>query len=141
MTVIAWDGKTLAADRQSTDVGLRRSVTKISRAGDGSLMGAAGQSHICRALRAWYDAGARPEDFPDKDKTSHLLVISTKGEMRVYDGHPVPAVFEVERMAIGSGRDYAEAAMFLGKTAREAVEVACHFDNGCGNGIDTLELE
>ena len=37
-------------------------------------------------------------------------------------------------------RDFALAAMHLGKSAREAVEVACALDVFCGNGIDTLEL-
>lgn len=30
---------------------------------------------------------------------------------------------------------------WLGKTAAEAVDVACKFDSGCGNGVDTLEFE
>jgi hypothetical protein len=141
VTVIAWDGKTLAADRQSTDAGLRRSITKIRRAPDGCLLGAAGNSNMCEALRRWYEKGADPDKFPDKDKTSHLLVIHPTGDVDFYDGHPVPVMFEAKRFALGSGRDYAEAAMFLGKSAVEAVELACHFDCSCGNGIDTLEFE
>lgn len=141
MTIIAWDGKTLAADKQSTDSGLRRSVTKIRRTPDGCLLGAAGNSNICEALRRWFEAGAKAEDFPDKDKTSHLLVIHPDGKTDFYDGHWVPVTFESKRVAIGSGRDYAEAAMYLGKNAVEAVNVAIHFDSSCGNGMDTLEFE
>jgi hypothetical protein len=44
-------------------------------------------------------------------------------------------------LAFGSGRDYAEAAMFLGCDAKRAVEVACQFQTDCGNGIDTLRLK
>ena len=40
--------------------------------------------------------------------------------------------------AWGSGRDFALTAMHLGKSAREAVEIACLFENGCGNGVDVL---
>jgi hypothetical protein len=141
MTVIAWDGKTLAADRQATDAGLRRSVKKIKRAKDGSLMAAAGHSGVCEALRNWYDAGANPSDYPDKDKTSHLLVVRRDGSLLFYDGYPTPVRFETKQLAMGSGRDYAEAAMYLGCNAVRAVEVACAFDSGCGNGIDALTLE
>lgn len=34
MTVICWDGKTLAADKRATSVGLARTVTKVQRHGD-----------------------------------------------------------------------------------------------------------
>jgi hypothetical protein len=30
--------------------------------------------------------------------------------------------------------------MFLGKSASDAVEIACLFEHNCGNGVDTLEL-
>lgn len=41
MTVIAWDGVTLAADRLSGCTGVRMSLTKIHRV-DGMLVGGAG---------------------------------------------------------------------------------------------------
>jgi ATP-dependent protease HslVU (ClpYQ) peptidase subunit len=41
-------------------------------------------------------------------------------------------------MAIGSGRNYAMAAMYLGKTAAEAVAVAAALDSSVGCGITTL---
>ena len=37
--------------------------------------------------------------------------------------------------AIGSGRDYALAAMHLGTNSRKAVEVAIHFDNNTGGEV------
>lgn len=138
MTVIAWDGKWLAADKQSTDVGLRRTTTKIRIAQNGNLMGASGDSGVCEALRLWYDAGAKPADFPDKDKSSRLLVIDKTGQPWFYDANPTPIRFEGQRFAMGSGRDYAETAMYLGKNAREAVEIASLFDINCGQGVDVL---
>jgi ATP-dependent protease HslVU (ClpYQ) peptidase subunit len=48
--------------------------------------------------------------------------------------------YEDKKTATGSGRDYALAAMHCGKTAREAVEIACLFETGCGNGVDELEV-
>jgi hypothetical protein len=140
MTTLAWDGLTLAADRQSTEGGLRRTITKIRRAPNGALIGASGDTVMCEVLRRWYEQGADAEKYPDKDGKATLLVI-TRGSICVHDGQAIPVRFEMERYAMGSGRDYAETAMYLGKTAREAVEIASLFDSSTGMGIDTLELK
>jgi len=90
----------------------------------------------------WVRAGRAVADFPpmqrDKDDWQPILVIEADGTPSQYDRTPYPSRFEDRCCAIGSGRDFAMAAMYLGKTAREAVEVACALDSGCGNGIDTL---
>lgn len=139
MTVIAWDGKTLAADKQSTFCGLPRTTTKVHRAKDGSLIGATGTTAVCAALRIWYDAGAVKADFPDKDKEATLLVAKPDGTLLLWDSNPTPIVIEDKFHAIGSGRDFAIAALHLGHSAREAVEVACKYDVYCGRGIDELQ--
>lgn len=140
MTVIAWDGKTLAADKQSTFCNLPRRTTKVHRAKDGSLLGAAGTTALCHALREWYDGGCVKADFPDTKNETSMLVIRPDGQVLLYDGHATPIPIEDAFTAIGCGRDYAIAAMHLGRTAREAVEVACIFDTCCGKGIDELHL-
>jgi len=45
---------------------------------------------------------------------------------------------EDEFVAVGSGRDYAIAAMALGHTARVGVEIASRFDPGTDNGAKGL---
>ncbi len=52
-----------------------------------------------------------------------------------------PELHEDKFNALGAGRDYALAAMYLGFDASRAVEVACALDVNCGNGIDVLTLE
>jgi hypothetical protein len=47
---------------------------------------------------------------------------------------------EDDFVAVGSGRDYAMAAMALGHTARVGVEIASRFDPGTGNGVDELQF-
>lgn len=140
MTVIAWDGSTLAADKQSTFAGLPRTTTKIHRAKDGSLMGATGTTAVCAALRNWYDAGAVSADFPDPKGDAGLLVVRPNGELLLWDGNATPIRIEDKFHAMGSGRDFAIAALHLGHTAREAVEVACKYDVYCGRGIDEMDL-
>ena len=84
-------------------------------------------------------------DFPpsqrDKDDWAGMLVILRDRRIARYERTPYPVFYEDETFAIGCGRDFALAAMHLGKTAREAVEVAIALDSGCGNGIDALTLD
>lgn len=148
MSVIAWDGKTLAADKRATLGSLIRTTTKIFRHGD-ALLAYAGDQSFGEQIKAWWIAGADPEKFPasqrDKDDWAGLLVIRPRADpgLRIarYERTPHPLFFEDETFAIGCGRDFAMAAMYVGKTAREAVEVAIALDSGCGNGIDTLTLD
>lgn len=141
MTVIAWDGKTLAADKRSTFGDHTVTTTKIERLSGGTLLGASGASGKCRELRAWFRAGADPTTYPDKDADCDLLAISPTGAVTIYDGSGHGIAVEDERAAIGSGCELALLAMHLGHAAEEAVVLASLFHPSCGNGVDTLELE
>ena len=74
----------------------------------------------------------------DKDDWQPVLVIEADGTPSLYERTPHPIRYEQRHVAIGSGREYAIAAMYLGKNAVEAVDVACALDGGCGGGIDSL---
>lgn len=141
MTVIAYDGTVLAADKRATANGLISTVTKIYRIG-GLLVGGSGEPAFIGAMLEWIRTGRDPAAFPasqkDKDDWQEVLVIEYDGTPSLYERTPYPIRFEQKHVAIGSGRDFARAAMHLGKTAREAVEVAMALDAGCGNGIDEL---
>jgi len=141
MTIIAWDGITLAADKRAVINGLSRTLTKIFRLKNGDLFGACGDMTYCLQMLEWVQNGMKPEDFPkeqrDKDDWQVCVVI-IEGVLHLFERTPYAIVFEDTFYACGSGRDYAIAAMHLGKTAKEAVEVACIFDTGCGNGVDEL---
>ena len=143
MTVIAWDGKTLAADKRGTFGGLSRRVTKIFVVHD-ELVGIAGNACEGYDLIAWIEGGCKLLEFPvnqrDEKLWAECLVIARDGSVRIYQRSPNACYIHDRFTAIGSGRDFALAAMHLGKSAREAVEVACVFDTGCGNGVDTIQL-
>lgn len=144
ITCIAWDGLTLAADKRATVSSLNRTTTKIHRVGK-TLVGYCGDADQGLEMLAWIRKGAKPVSFPtsqrNKDDWAATLVISPGSVIQLYERTPYPIRYEDKQYAIGSGRDYALAAMHLGKTAKEAVEVACFFDPGCGNGVDTLRLK
>jgi 20S proteasome alpha/beta subunit len=145
MTVIAWDGKTLAADKLSSDGWLNSTTTKIRRAPSGELIGWAGVASVSRELVEWYLAGAKPEKYPssnyDKENPSRLMVVGLDKSVRVYEAGPYPICYEDSAYVLGSGRDAAKAVMALGYDAVKAVEIASIVCSGCGYGVDTLTLE
>lgn len=146
MTVIVWDGTTLAADRRALNNGYPGTVCKLRRAPNGSLVAYSGDYDTGIALANWYCEGAEPHKMPpnrDKDGycRAYLLVIEVDGTVVRYEREPVALRFLDPVAAMGSGRDYALAALHLGCTAVRAVEVASALDTNCGNGIDTLTLE
>lgn len=147
MTVIAWDGQTLAADRQADCGGMKHPVRKIFRVRDG-LAGTSGDLSVGMEMLAWYEAGAVPEAYPannrDPSQGSVLTVIRMDGGRPMafcYESSPWPFRCEGPFMARGSGAPEATVAMACGKTAPEAVMLAQEFNATCGLGVDVLEFE
>lgn len=144
MTIAAWDGQTLAADRLQTDamdgvIGHRVKVERWSQ----YLLATAGVVPSELALLQWWKNGAKHEDFPtlctDKDYHSDLLVIERRQPIRIYNVSPFPSVLVKTRyIAIGSGSREALAAMHCGKSSVEAVKLACKLVTTCGGGPDTV---
>lgn len=143
MTIIVWDGKTLAADKQASSHNTMRKITKIRRI-HGQLVGISGDADRGMSMFAWLENGADIEKYPkfqDSENYVDMVVISSDGTIKKYEKTPHSIIFEDANFAMGSGRDFALAAMHLGCDAYRAVEVAIKFDTGCGNGIDCLTLE
>ena len=142
MTILAFDGKILAADRRSTTSwGSHDSVTKIWRHGD-FLCGISGKPAISLRMFEWWKAGQVPADFPAeaaKEEEGTFIAISGAGVFQFTTG-PYPVKIETAYPTWGGGRDFASAAMHCGRNAYEAVELTCLLSVFCGNGIDTLTL-
>lgn len=142
MTVIAWDGKTLAADKRACRPGAHFTVTKLFRSGD-RIVGFAGDAGRLGQFKAWFDAGADPEKYPKNEggQASYFFAVRSDGRIEKYEETGYPIIVEDKFFATGSGGDYATAAMHLGLDARQAVEVAIACDETCGGGVDTLTLD
>lgn len=150
MTTIAFDGKTMAADTLATDSwGMRERTLGKIWANKYLLIGCAGNAgQIARWLM-------------------HLGIDTTIEDL-VRDGYPSfiadgndPTLLVVDRLsgaiyrhasgaflrshhqqfAVGSGRDFALAAMSLGQTAREAVQLAAQFDVNTGSEVIEFALD
>ncbi len=143
MTVIAWDGTTMAADKQGTASGYAYAVTKIFRIKN-CIVGIMGNVSHGMQLLNWFQSGMIPERWPSytEDKNADALYVRYDGTMWFYtsDCKGYPEQILDSYIALGSGRDYALATMHLGHNAVKAIEVACELDVYCGKGIDAITL-
>lgn len=144
MTVVAWDGTTLAADKRGVVGCMPVTTTKIFNLGERGLLGYSGEQSFGEAMLYWYKQGASEDTFPAHQRDSAdcaSVIVVRKGRVIKYDRTPYPIEIHERQVAIGSGRDFALAAMYCGKSAVEAVEIACKFDVYCGNGVDALSAK
>ena len=148
MTTIAFDGEMIAADTLTTDNwGLRDFRNKLF-VGKDFVAGGSGDRHL---ILKWWKA-VRLMGFDEIIQRGYPDYDPEKNCPSILIAHKVPHsgafaligdTFEVcsrEFHAIGSGRDYALAAMHLGKNAHEAVLVASQFDNNTGGDIETHQV-
>lgn len=146
MTVIAWDGRTLAADKRTSFGGAHATTTKVHRLASGELVAGVGNTAQISEMLAWLAGSRDPATYPadaqrKPDDCVSMLVVQLDGTLHQYEHTAHPIVIENRQWSIGSGGDFAMMAMHLGKTAVEAVELASLFCSNCGNGVDALELK
>lgn len=148
MSIIAWDGKALAADRQCTTAEMRQTTRKLWRmrrdTGDVVLLAATGDLSEGMEIRDWYVRGADPARWPASQRSerwSRLIVFAPDRGLFMFEREPVEIPIMDEFCAWGIGRDFAIGAMARGATAREAVEIACRFSVYCGMGIDEFSTQ
>lgn len=153
MSVIAYDGKTIAADRMATYNEFQLQAEKLFKVAPHIILGFVGEHGQGQKLISWFKNGAKPEDFPTPEEhaTATLIVLTkhTKGATdpngkpicMFYPGaNNIPLEIKNTPMAWGSGAGIALGAMLAGKTATRAVELANTMADGCGMGVTTMKL-
>ena len=156
MSVVAWDGKIIAADKLCVSADMRSTTTKIVRLPRESQKQLAGGPDLKEvvlawvgeqggglALLDWYKSGCNPADWPAAQRTADWtrLLVADKDGVVFYEREPRAQKVEEPFMAWGSGRDFAMGAMAMGADARQAVEVASRFSTNCGGGVDWYDLQ
>lgn len=94
-------------------------------------------------LIEWYLAGALVDKYPaskDVDESTSMLVIDFGGHGRWYPSasaysEPISTPF-----AVGNGCEYALGAMSAGKSALDAVVIACRHDAASGGKIRCINV-
>ena len=123
-------------------------------ASDSMCSGEGGYYSVCK-LRHWKDgvAGAAGdwvqilkffnsiENGGDLDSDCDVECMELRAEgIYVYESTLIPARIKEPFYAIGTGSAYAIAAMHLGKSPREAVEIAALFDPATRGPIDVITI-
>lgn len=145
MTTIAWDGKTLAADRCMTANGMRVEYKKLSvhpapksSFPPGAYAGA-GQAAFTESVRAWIDSGG-PLPERDKDESPDWgcgLYVTNSGQCHIVTQRMVLLPAQSLPVVAGSGGQFAAGCMVAGWDAVRAVEAAERHADGSGLGVDT----
>ena len=137
MTTIAARYSTLeiAADSQVSGDDVKYYIEKLRRGKD-CIFGGAGDLD---KLLKFYDSVEKNGDFDDPIEVD-VLELRADG-IYVYESTIHPVKVRGDFFSIGTGSAYALAAMYLGKSPKEAIEIASLFDPVTGGPIDVLKLE
>lgn len=142
MSVIAWDGKHLVADNQVTAGSVPKKIKKVyrnQRRGQVHGIGFVGDAGEGMQLVYWWRTGADEDNMPKCPETS--LIVATRDFCWCFDdGSPIPFVIQESYAAVGSGANYADSALSLGQSARQAVLHAIEHDIYCGMGTTSIKL-
>lgn len=118
---------------------MRFETTKAHRLADGSLFASCGALENNAAVRQWLNGdGEKP--VMDKDDDFDGVVIKPDGSAWMLNRKLHLIAIESPYFSTGSGRDFALVALRMGKTAREAVELAAEFDIWTGMGVTELSI-
>jgi hypothetical protein len=140
MSTVAYDGKTIAADSQGTTSGgiepvPFKKIWRIKKHAQWTLAGGVGDYDACVTFVKWVMAGCC-EKMPEANLDDVVLfTVDKKFRLQIIGSQGFPILTIKTPYAMGSGGDYALAAMICGKTAREAVKVAIQLDANSGGRI------
>lgn len=145
MTIVCFDGTTLAADRASVRGDLKQHCVKLFRTGQ-YLVGTVGHSGNSLTLLHWVRAGAYPDDYPfvpgEVDISDYAELMLVDRQNRVYMATTATALLEQvsgKFAASGSGEQVAVGALAMGATARQAVQICIKRCPSCGLGVQTMK--
>lgn len=107
------------------------------------ILGICGDVYAAMCFVNWYGSGKpRPEIFDNMHESEEFGVMIWTGR-KLLEVNRLCAFVEVEEKfhAIGSGAAYALGAMACGKSASEAVRIACRYDGYSGLPVVTMSLK
>lgn len=148
MTTIAFDGKTVAADRQVTVGGTPvkapfPKITRVTYRGVKSIVGFT-CGNVCHVMPVieWIKNECPMDDAPDihnEGKDFSLMLVNADGVF--YSSESLILVpLGMVKWAVGSGSDFALGAMAAGANAKRAVTLTMGLDVSTGMGIDVLKV-
>jgi hypothetical protein len=81
------------------------------------------------------------ESGGDLDSDTDVTVLELRRDgIWIYESTIIPAKIKNDFWAIGTGANFAIAAMHCGKSVKEAVEIACQYDTSSITPVDYMTL-
>jgi hypothetical protein len=81
------------------------------------------------------------ESGGDLDSDTDVTVLELRRDgIWIYESTIIPAKIKNDFWAIGTGANFAIAAMHCGKSVKEAVEIACLYDTSSNMPVDYIKL-
>lgn len=144
MSVVVWDGKTVACDRRVNYGSVVASVpgfSKIQRRADGTILATVGDMTKAAYMIRWWAEGAIPSKWNWNDTDNATLIVLYHSRATAYYNSPERVPEPSAPWAWGSGREFAIGAMAAGATARAAVKIASKYVPTCGHGVTSMRCE
>jgi hypothetical protein len=152
MSVVVWDGHTIAADCMAVSSGMKRECKKLHLLQDttNTKIAAAftGTFEHGAVLLQWYLEERSADTYPAFQKTDNwtrMIIVQKDGTditVRTYEQTHIPTVFPgATKMAWGAGRDFAMGAMMAGATAIKAVGITNGLSDSCGFGFSHIGFD
>lgn len=138
MTTIAYDGNTIAVDKQMTEGSIKSKIDKLHKYEDDIWVAFCGDLEHCYQAIAYLNNDCK-DDFDDEDLDYTLVFFNSRTKKcRVYSKKNT--FIEVyPPYAVGSGAMSAMTAMYMGLNAPDAVNMAAKVDVFTGMGIDYID--
>lgn len=144
MTVVVWDGKTLAADKLIVAANAMRSRGTKIRAIGRYLIGYSGPLSVAEDFFQWardrFPENEAPKSHTDHERGGIAMMISRDGNILIYDRSATPYRVEFDKYAIGAGAETAMTCLHLGHDAKTIVEACNATMIICGEGCDVLSF-
>ena len=142
MTVIAWDGKTLATDRMANDGSQKWESSKAwysSKDGEAIIITGVGLAHGVKQLAEWWQTGMK-EDMTATllNGRAKLIVVKKDGLYELSYKSLIPHTSPY--CAFGDGKEIAIGALAMGANAGQAVNICNEHSLQCGKGVELYTL-
>lgn len=132
MTVVVWDGRSLAVDSHSSDGKAKTPATKVwLHRGCVRLTGAGHLASILE-VKDWYERGGEVDEYPKCQQGPRQCVFIVMDRQAAWRFESSPHAIEMTGpFAYGAGAEFAYGALHMGATAEQAVEAAITYSPYC----------
>lgn len=117
----------------------RKHVT-VNGAEQDVIIGVAGEGFPALVFVDWYGSGSPPPDNLLLGEADFTAIVLSKDGLFEYDKWCRGEKVLNKEYAIGSGAKAAMGALYAGKSAAKAVEIACRIDPMSGLPVTTMQL-